>query len=565
MTNHASSPLQLFMSDIHGEYESFAHVLRSGCGAMQKLIAHHFAELDEAERTELLMLACYPEEKAALVRAEQGSLANAWLDDAVNKLMELVYTRSAEVADEQRARLTQHAWTQLGFEGAPNPADPFEDLSQKERLSFVSKLLRNYCLGEVHLVGDIYDRGPAPDLIMDELASIPDGDIQWGNHDIVWMGAALGQPGCIGHVMRICSRYSNLPILTERYGMDLAPVEEFARKAYADDPCAAYGLKGSAELTEDQRYTNIKVQKAMAIIQYKVEGQLIDENPSFALEDRKLLHRIDYERGTVEIEGIEYELTDKVFPTVDPNDPYRLTPEEAEVLAYLQKTFLECEKLQQHIRLFLDRGGLYRIDGNALMFHACVPLNPDGSLMEVNLFGETLSGKALFDAVDAHVRDAFDSQDPILAKQGRDLLWYLWLGEGSPLFGKKKMATFERYVVDDKQAQAEPKNAFFSLFDDEAAHDTIFRDFGMDPEHSYLVCGHVPVKIKKGESPVRCNGRHFNIDGGFSEAYQPTTGIAGITLVDEGGHITLVEHQPFHRAQGLSANEDISSKRTVVK
>lgn len=506
-----SDRTELFMSDIHGEYESFAHVLRTRAGQLERLIAATFPELSPEEATELLMFSCYPNETTAEIKATQGVEAD--------KALAVLAERKTTI-DEALARTS-----------APL----------------------------VHIVGDIYDRGPAPDLIMDEIARLPKADIQWGNHDIVWMGAALGQPGCIAHVMRICSRYSNLPILTERYHMDLSPVEEFARKAYADDPCAAYGLKGSAVLTPEQEETNIKVQKAMAIIQYKVEGQLIDENPSFGLEDRKLLHHIDYERGVVTIDGIEHELTDKVFPTVDPSDPYRLTPGEEEVLAYLQKTFVECENLQRHIRMFLDQGGLYAISGNALMFHACVPLNPDGSLMEVNLFGESLKGKALFDSIDQHVRNAFSNTDPAKAKQGRDLLWYLWLGAGSPLFGKSKMATFERYVVESKEARAEEKNAFYRLQDDKAVHDLIFKDFGMNPETSYLACGHVPVKIKDGESPVRCEGRHFNIDGGFSEAYQPTTGIAGLTLIDQDGKLTIAEHQPFHRLSGIREKQDMVS------
>ncbi len=546
-------PAELFMSDIHGEYESFAHVLRSGCGAVERTIAATFPEFSEEDQTTLLFFVCYP--RTMTERHLRNGYALDKAEMALHALLGLLMSTSEEA-------LSKAAFTHaLEQEGLPNTTqhDQLADIDQETRIALLAHAIRNLSVGKVHLVGDIYDRGPAPDLIMDELARVVDGDIQWGNHDIVWMGAALGQPGCIGHVMRICSRYSNLPILTERYHMDLKPVEEFACKAYADDPCLAYGLKGNAELSPKQREINIKVQKAMAMIQFKVEGQLIDENPSFNLADRKLLHCIDYERGTVIIDGVEMELLDKEFPTVDPADPYKLTDEEAEILAYLQKTFRECEQLQRHIRLFLDRGSLYTISGNALMFHACVPLNPDGSLMKVDLFGQKLKGKALFDAVDQHVRDAFEATDPRLAKQGQDLLWYLWLGAGSPLFGKHKMATFERYLVESKAARAEEKNAFYKLQDDEAAHKAIFEDFGMDPEHSYLVCGHVPVKIKDGESPVRCGGKHFNIDGGFSEAYQPTTGIAGLTLVSDEEGLSLVSHEPFHRAKAIEANQNIVS------
>lgn len=544
---------ELFMSDIHGEYESFAHVLRSGCGAVERTIKDTFPEFSEKDKTTLLMFVCYP--RTMTERHLRNGYALDKAEMALHAMLGMLMSRAEESTS---AAAFRHA---LGQEGLPETTrhDELAEIDQETRIALLAHAIRNMSVNKVHLVGDIYDRGPAPDLIMDELARVVDYDIQWGNHDIVWMGAALGQPGCIAHVMRICSRYSNLPILTERYHMDLGPVEEFACRVYADDPCAAFGLKGNAVVTPEQRQVNVKIQKAMTMIQFKVEGQLIDENPGFGLADRKLLHHIDYERGTVVIDGVEHELLDKVFPTVDPADPYRLTDEEAEILAYLQKTFRECEQLQRHISLFLDHGGLYAISGNALMFHACVPLNPDGSLMEVELFGKTLKGKALFDEIDQHVRDAFEASDAAQAKLGQDLLWYLWLGAGSPLFGKDKMATFERYLVESKEAQAEHKNAFYKLQDDETAHDAIFKDFGMDPASSYLVCGHVPVKIKDGENPVRCKGRHFNIDGGFSEAYQPTTGIAGLTLVSDEDGLSLVEHQPFHRASAIEENRDIVS------
>ena len=397
-------------------------------------------------------------------------------------------------------------------------------------------LIQRLAIERLHIVGDIYDRGPYPHIIMDALMEHHSLDIQWGNHDIVWMGASLGQRGCIAHVVRNCARYGNLSILEDAYGINILPLASFALEAYKDDPCVAFGLKGNPDLPPQELEMNVKIQKAMAIIQFKVEAQLIDENPGFGLEDRKLLDKIDYENGTVMLDGVAYELTDTVFPTVDPADPYRLTPEEEEV----------C-------------------NGN-LLFHACVPLNADGSLMETEVFGETYKGRALYDVMERYVRAAFDDADPELAKRGRDLLWYMWLGEGSPLFAKSKMATFELYLITEKEARKEVKNPFYSYLDDEHVMGGIFEDFGMDPETSRIVCGHVPVKVKDGEDPVKCGGRVLTIDGGFSKAYQPTTGIAGYTLISNSYGFVLAAHEPLESMRAAVVNElDIHSSRKVVE
>ena len=310
---------------------------------------------------------------------------------------------------------------------------------------------------------------------------------------------------------------------------------------------------------------NVKIQKAMAIIQFKVEAQLIDENPGFGLEGRKLLDKIDYERGTVMLDGIEYELTDTVFPTVDPADPYRLTPEEEDVMQRLEQAFTGCEKLQRHMRFFLDAGSLYKICNGNLLFHACVPLNADGSLMETEVFGETYKGRALYDVMERYVRAAFDDANPELAKRGRDLLWYMWLGEGSPLFAKSKMATFELYLIAEKEARKEVKNSFYSYLDDERVMGGIFEDFGMDPETSRIVCGHVPVKVKDGEDPVKAGGRVLCIDGGFSAAYQKTTGLAGFTLVSNAEGLFLDANEPLiSRDAAVEGTADIHAERRVL-
>lgn len=403
-----------------------------------------------------------------------------------------------------------------------------------------ARILRNAPQGaHLHMVGDVYDRGPEPDKVMDALASYPSIDIQWGNHDVLWMGAALGQPGSVCHAVRICARYGNLSILEDTYGIDLGPLRAFAREAYKDDPCVAFGLKGNPELTPEDLEETIKVQKALAYLQFKVEHQLFEANPQFNLADRDLLDAIDYTAGTIELEGETYPLKDTVFPTIDPADPYAMTDGEAEVLAYLQQAFLGCEKLQRHMAVMVENGSLYKRVGDILLFHACVPLNDDGSMKQTNIFGEPLSGRALFDAVDAAVRDAFTAQDADARQRGADMLWYLWLGVDSPLFAKSKMATFELYQIEDKAARTEAKNPFYRLLGEPETAAAIFSEFDMDPETSRIVCGHVPVKVKDGEDPVKCGGKLICIDGGMSRAYQSTSGIGGFVLVRDDNGLRL--------------------------
>ena len=328
----------------------------------------------------------------------------------------------------------------------------------------------------------------------------------------------------------------------------------------------AFGLKGNPDLPEEELDLNVKIQKAMAILQFKVEAKLIDENPTFGLEDRKLLHRIDWQKGSVHLDGIEYALTDTVFPTVNPDDPYALTPEEEQVMRSLEHSFQNSEKLQRHMQLFLQHGSLYKIQNNALMFHACVPLNADGSLKEANLYGRKLKGKELFDAVDAYVRSAFSATDPAEKKKGCDLLWYLWLGDASPLFAKSKMATFELYLIAEKEARKEVKNAFYTLYENEDTVNAILEDFGMDPDCAYIVCGHVPVKVKDGENPIKCNGKVVVVDGGMSSAYRKTTGIGGLVLLSDSQGVRLATLQPFAGTDAaIRENAGLETSITVIQ
>ena len=571
---------EFFASDIHGEYEAFSHILRNGSGSIRLKIDDVFGDtLPESEKRALATLIYYPREKAKLTLSQVED-ANAWYAVTVPRLVEVCeraarkYTRSKvrralprefayiieELLTEDRHGVDKDAYYSAIIDAAVRTG---RGVALIEALS---TMIQRLAVDKLHIVGDIYDRGPAPHTIMDTLMNYHSVDIQWGNHDIVWMGASLGQRGCIAHVVRNCARYGNLSILEDAYGINILPLATFATSAYADDPCVAFGLKGNPDLPPAELEMNVKIQKAMAIIQFKVEGKLIDDNPAFGLSDRKLLDKIDYERGTVVLDGVEYELTDKVFPTIDPADPYRLTPEEEEVMDRLVAAFTGCEKLRRHMHFFLEAGSLYKVHNGNLLFHACVPLNPDGTLKEVEVYGRTFKGRALYDEMERYVRAAFFSHDAEERRRGRDLLWYLWLGQGSPLFAKSKMATFELYLIADKAARKEVKNPFYTLIDDEEVVARIFRDFGLDPETSHIICGHVPVKVKDGEDPVKCGGKVIMIDGGFAKAYQPTTGIAGYTLISNSYGFILAAHEPLASTRAAIENElDIHSSRHMVE
>ncbi|MFR5829263.1 MAG: fructose-bisphosphatase class III, partial [Adlercreutzia equolifaciens] len=460
---------ELFASDIHGEYNAFSHVLRGGSGAVRALVEDVFGStLNDDEKVALLALACYPAEHCATLWGTSKTPTHGLPKPPRLQPKPLVGPPATAPSTKcARFCLTSPSLRSSSPGAARRPDSPIarrsSSLSPPAR-AFSGRwaLIQHLVVDQLHLIGDVYDRGPAPQLIMDELLSYPNVDVQWGNHDILWMGAAAGSPGSVANVVRICARYGNLSILEDAYGINLRPLATFAADAYANDPCAAFALKGNPGLSEAETRLTEKIQKAMAVIQFKVEAALIAENPSFGLDDRNLLHLIDREHGTVVVDGIEYELLDTTFPTVDWDDPYRLTEDEAAVIEQLCAAFTGSERLQRHMRFFLDRGSLYKIENGNLMLHACVPLADDGSLLEVTLFGKTYRGRALYDMVDASVRAAFSATDEAERKRGLDMLWYLWLGPGSPLFAKSKMATFELYLIADKAARKEVKNPFYS-------------------------------------------------------------------------------------------------------
>ncbi len=573
---------EIFASDIHGEFEAFSHLLKNGSGTLRLKIDDAFGDsLSDEEKRDLATLVYYPTEKMALALEGLDEEAQAqWFSTVIEQLLTLIrqasgkYTRSKvrKALPKEFAYAIEELITEANHavKREPYHRDIINAvLRTGQGPAFVEALaatVQRFAVDHLHIVGDVYDRGPAPDAIMDTLAQYHCLDIQWGNHDIVWMGASLGQRGCIAHVVRNCARYGNLSILEDAYGINILPLASFAMTTYGEDPCTAFGLKGNPELTDQQRAMNEKIQKAMALIQFKVEGQIIDEHPDYGLEDRKLLHRINYEDGTIEIDGVGYELTDTDFPTVDPANPYALTPEEEEVMARLEQAFLGSEKLQRHMRLFLETGSLYKVHNHNLLFHAGVPLNEDGTLMEVSIDGTPLAGRALYDELERQVRAAFFSTDEEERRRGRDRIWWLWLAPGSPLFAKSKMATFEIYLVADKAARKEVKNSFYTLQNDPVAMGRIFEDFGLALEDSRIVCGHVPVKAKDGEDPVKCDGHVLTIDGGFSRAYQPTTGIAGYTLISNSYGFVLAAHEPLESTQvAIESGIDIHSSRRVIE
>ena len=571
---------EVFASDIHGEYEAFSHLLRNGSGNVRTRIEEAFGDtLSDDEKTQLATLIYYPEQKVDLLLSQVED-EDAWYADVLPKLVAVCRQASVKYTRSKVRKAMPEDYKYVIEELlAESRHDPIKDAyysaiieavirtgSARGLIIAMSLLIHRLAIDQLHIVGDIYDRGPYPDRIMNALMGYHNVDVQWGNHDIVWMGAATGQRGCIAHVVRNSARYGNLSILEDAYGINMLPLARFALEAYADDPCVAFGLKGNPNLRPDEIDLNIKIQKAMAVIQFKVEGQLIDENPDFDLEHRKLLHLIDYDKGTICINGVEYDLIDKVMPTIDPADPYRLTDEEEAVMLHLEQSFRKSEKLQRHMRFFLENGALYKIVNGHLLLHACVPLNADGSLKEVNVFGKTYKGRELYDVLDKYVRAGFYSADPAERKRGADLMWWLWQGEGSPLFAKSKMATFELYLVPDKAARKEEKNSFYKLIENEEVINGIFKSFGMDPDTSRIVCGHVPVKVKDGEDPVKCGGKVLCIDGGFSRAYQTATGIAGFTLISNSHGVFLAAHEPLESMTAAVVKElDIHSQMREVE
>ena len=571
-----------FLSDIHGEFRAFSHVLRNGSGAVRKKIDDVFGHtLSTADKMSLATLIYYPQKKIELVKQQEEDMEN-WYKITLYRLIEVCktvsskYTRSKvrkalpedyayvieELITEKQEVLNKEAY----YEAIVNT---IVELGQTDNfIVALAELIQRLVIDHLHILGDIYDRGPSPDLIMDRLEKYHSFDIQWGNHDMVWMGAATGQLACIAAVIRTSIRYGNLDLIEDGYGINMVPLATFAMDAYKDDPCERFLLKNSTDEERSKKETemNRKMHKAIAIIRFKLEGQLVQKWPDFGMQNRCLLHKINYEKKTVEIDGQEYPMLDTYFPTINPENPYELTPEETEVMARLRTSFIHCEKLQRHVRLMLKRGSMYKIYNGNLLYHGCVPMNEDGSFAKVNIYGKYYSGKELYDVLESYVRKAFFSLDKEEREKGQDMMWYIWTAPNSPLYGRSKMATFERYFLEDKKMHHESKNAYYHLFDKPETADKILHEFGLKDGRVHIINGHVPVERMAGESPVKCNGKLILIDGGFSKTYRRKTGIAGYTLTYNSYGLTLSAHEPFDFSDSAVRDElDIVSHQEAVE
>lgn len=570
-----------FLSDIHGEYGAFSHVLRNGSGAVRKKIDDVFGHtLSTSDKSALATLIYYPREKMDLVKKDEKDMEN-WYKVTLYRLIEVCktvsskYTRSKvrkalpedyayvieELITEKPEVLNKEAY----YESIVNTV---VELGRAEQFIVVlSELIQQLAVDHLHILGDIYDRGAGPHLIMDRLCNYHSLDIQWGNHDIIWMGAAAGQLACVATVIRNSIRYGNLDTLEEGYGINMLPLATFAMNTYADDPCEHYVFKVAPSGTDNMESELIrKMHKAITIIRFKLEGQLILKWPEYGMQNRLLLDKIDYDKKTVMIDGVEYAMKDVDFPTIDRDNPYELTEEEAEVMARLRSSFRHCDKLQRHVQLLLKKGSMYKIYNGNLLYHGCVPMNEDGSFCKVNIYGKEYSGKALFDVLESYVRKAFFSNKEKEREKGADIMWYIWTAPHSPLYGRAKMATFERYYIDDEDMKVETKNAYYQLINEPEIAEKILKEFGLEGDRVHIINGHVPVHRVRGESPVKCDGKVIVIDGGFSKAYRRRTGIAGYTLIYNSYGLTLTAHEPFESGSVAIREEiDIVSKREAVE
>lgn len=569
-----------FLTDVHGEYEAFSHVLKNGSGSVRRKIEDVFGNtMSAADKKSLATLIYYPRAKMDLIRQTETNMED-WYKVHLYRLIEVAKRAASKYTRSKVRKALPPNFAYVIEELITEKAEVHDKESYyneiistiirigraEDFIEAISELIQRLVVDHLHIVGDIYDRGPGPHIIMDKLMSYHSVDIQWGNHDILWMGAAGGQWGCIANVIRICARYGNLDILEDGYGINLLPLAAFALRIYGDDPCICFRLKAVEGIDPDEMQMNMRIHKAISIIQFKVEGQIIRRQKAFHLENRALLHRIDFEKGTIELDGKKYPLLDTAFPTVDPKDPYAFTQEEEEIMKRLEKAFLHCEKLQRHMRFLLNKGSLYKVYNDNLLYHGCVPLTEDGKLKEIRLFGKSYGGKELYDVLDSYVRKGFFALDENERQDGKDIMWYIWLHPDSPLFGKDKMATFERYFLQDAETHIEKKNPYYSLLENEKVINQILEEFGLDPAVSHIVNGHVPVKRKDGENPVKCGGKVLVIDGGFSKAYQKETGIAGYTLIFNSYGLLLVAHEPFESTESAIAKEkDIHSETMIVK
>ncbi|MDD6891281.1 MAG: fructose-1,6-bisphosphatase [Bacteroidales bacterium] len=573
-----------FLADLHGEHEAFQHVLRNASGAIKRKVNEIFGNtLREAEKKELCTLIYYPEQKLQLVKEHEKELED-WYVITLNQLVRVCqnvsskYTRSKvrKALPEEFSYIIQELLHESSID--PNKqayinviiSTIIDTQCADDFIVAMCNLIQRLTIDNLHILGDIFDRGPGPHIIMDTLCNYHNFDIQWGNHDILWMGAAAGNNCSIANLLRLAMRYGNLPVLEDGYGINLLPLATFAMEVYKDDPCDFFGPKvDKTTSTYNDKTIRLIAQmhKAISIIQFKLEAEIIRRRPEFEMDDRLLLHHIDFGRQVFVYGGKEYAMRECYFPTVDPEHPYRLTEEEREVVSKLHQSFTRSEKLRTHMKCLFRYGCMYNVCNSNLLFHASMPLNADGTLKEIEILGKKYKGKALLNRVGQLVRTAYfaDADNPEKAF-ALDYVWYLWCGKDSPAFDKSKMATFERYFLTDKEMFKEVKGHYYTLRDREDICDMILDEFEVEGEHRHIINGHVPVKAVKGENPIKANGKLMVIDGGFSKAYQPETGIAGYTLVYHSRGFQLVQHEPFTSAQkAIAEGLDIKSTTQIVE
>lgn len=552
---------EYFFSDLHGEYEAFLHMLKSASGMIMKKIEIVFGKtVSSAERENLANLIYYPEKEIKSLRSK-GLITDEWKRLTIYRLILVCEAVSAKYT---RSRVRKRVPKDLVYiiDELLNVTDDVnKDFYYDEIINTIiatgiaenfiaslCRLIQSLAIDRLHIIGDIFDRGPRADIIMDELLSMHDVDIQWGNHDISWIGAASGCYALVANVIRISMRYNNFDVLEDGYGLNLRALAVFAGEVYKHDGCGLY----YPNILDDNIYDPVdttlaaKMHKAITVIQLKLEGQLMEKYPEWEMQGRNLFGKIDFANGSVEIGGAVYELRDKNFPTVDPQDPLALSKGEEELMSVLANSFMHSKRLNEHMKFLLSKGSMYNVCNGNLLFHGCIPMDKKGSLQSVNIGGENYSGKALFDKIDEMVNKAYFSDcDSEEKEYACDFLWYLWCGSKSPLYGKDKMAFFERYFIDSTELHAEHYNSYYSFSESADVCREILKMFGIDENKGHIINGHVPVKIKNGESPVKANGKLFIIDGGISKAYQKATGIAGYTLIYDSHSLSLAEHKPF--------------------
>ena len=573
-----------FLADLHGESQAFQHVLKNASGNIRRKVSELFkGDIRETERRELCTLIYYPEQKLELIKASEDDIDD-WYHITIHRLVSVCRDVSSKYTRSKVRKSLPEEFAYIIEELLHERTDDIDKadyvkvivdtiISTGRADDFIVALcnvIQRLSIDQLHILGDIFDRGPGAHIILDTLRQYHSWDIQWGNHDMLWMGAAAGNDACICNVLRLSLRYANLTTIEEGYGINLVPLATFAMETYGDDPCEEFipKLLTGNELDEKTMRLTAQMHKAIAVIQFKTEAQIFKRRPSWQMEDRCLLDHIDYERGVCTIEGKEYAMKSCHFPTVDPKNPCQLTPEEQLLMDKLHHSFRVCEKLRKHIKMLLSHGCMYNICNQNLLFHASCPLNADGSLKEVELFeGERYSGMELMHNIGMMVRTAFNTDsDQEQRLYARDYFLYLWCGKDSPLFDKSKMATFERYFLLDKETYKEEKGYYFQLRDNEEICDRILDAFGVKGANRHIINGHVPVHASKGENPIKAKGKLMVIDGGFSEAYHKETGIAGYTLVYHSRGFQLVQHEPFMSARdAIERGLDIKSTTQLVE